>query len=138
MTTQETTMPSAEQAIRDLNATWIDAVNAGELDRLLQLVTDDVVLLNPGGAPVDREGFAATFADAHRRFHFRCASVIQSVTVAGDVAYAVCRDTLSIAPRAGGEAMAYAGHRLSVYRRAVDGGWRLARYPHTLLPVAVD
>jgi ketosteroid isomerase-like protein len=40
-------MSSDEQRIRELHATRINAVNAGELDRLLTLMTDDVVFLNP-------------------------------------------------------------------------------------------
>ena len=52
-------MGSDEQALRELHATWIEAVNAGDLARLLGLMAEDVVLLNPGQAPVGREGFPA-------------------------------------------------------------------------------
>ena len=41
-------MRSDEQAIREVHSTWIDAVNAGDLARLLVMTTDDVVFLNPG------------------------------------------------------------------------------------------
>ena len=44
-------MGSDERAIREVHTTWIDAVNAGDLVRLLTLMTDDVVFLNPGQAP---------------------------------------------------------------------------------------
>ena len=41
-------MGSDERAIREMHSAWIDAVNAGGLDHLLALMTDDVVFLNPG------------------------------------------------------------------------------------------
>lgn len=44
-------MGADERQIREMHSTWIDAVNAGDLARLLTLVADDVVFLNPGQAP---------------------------------------------------------------------------------------
>ena len=41
-------MQSDDQAIRAVHASWIDAVNAGDVARLLTLMADDVVFLNPG------------------------------------------------------------------------------------------
>ena len=46
-----------ERAIREMHSTWIAAVNAGDLVRLLTLMADDVVFLNPGQAPLGRDGF---------------------------------------------------------------------------------
>ena len=37
---------------------------------------------------------------------------------AGEVAYTVCRDSLSVTPRGGGEATELAGHRITIYRPA--------------------
>src|ERR1700722_12714192 len=60
-------MGSDERAIREVHTTWIDAVNAGDLVRLLTLMADDVVFLNPGQAPLGRDAFPAGFSAAHRR-----------------------------------------------------------------------
>ena len=51
-----------ERAIREVHSTWIDAVNAGDLDRLLTLMADDVVSLNPGQVPLGRDRFSAVGA----------------------------------------------------------------------------
>ena len=128
-------MSPDERKIHELHATWINAVNAGDLPRLLALVTDDLVLLNPGGAPTGREGFAATFSGAHQQLLIDCRSELEEVVVVGDVAYTRARDTLSVTPRTGGAATQLAGHRLTVYRRQPDGRWLLARDAHTLSPV---
>ena len=54
-------MGSDERAILEVHTAWIDAVNAGDLVRLLTLMTDDVVFLNPGRAPFGRDGFPVGF-----------------------------------------------------------------------------
>ena len=125
-----------ERAIRELHSTWIGAVNTGDLARLLSLMADDVVFLNPGQAPLARDGFAGGFLAAHQQARINCVSELEDVVVVGEVAYTRARDSLSVTPRAGGEAMRLAGHRLTVYRKQPDGRWLLARDAHTLSPVA--
>ena len=127
---------SDEQAVRALHAAWIAAVNAGDVACLLSLMTGDAVFLSPGREPVGREAFAAGFTAAHEQSQLRCASQLQDIVVAGDVAYTVCRDALGVRPHAGGAAVELAGHRMSIYRRQPDGRWLLARDAHTLTPAA--
>jgi uncharacterized protein (TIGR02246 family) len=149
-------MSPDEQAIRELNSTWIAAVNAGDLARLLTLMTDDCVLLNPGGEPIGRDGFPAVFQGGHRQGRIHCISDIQEVVIVGEVAYTRCRDSLSVTPfapstpsagsgqahsgqahsgQAGGETLHLAGYRLTVWRKQPDGRWLLARDAHTLSAV---
>jgi uncharacterized protein (TIGR02246 family) len=130
-------MRSDEQAIRDVHAMWIDAVNAGDVVRLLALMADDVVFLNSGREPVGRDGFPAGFSDAHQQSRIRCISELEEVVVVGEVAYTLCRDSLSVTSRAGGEAMDFAGHRITIYRKQPDGRWLLARDANTLASVAI-
>lgn len=125
-----------EQAIHAVHTAWIAAVNAGDLERLMTMLTDDLVLLSPGQAPTGREGFKASFANACATMTFKCVSDLEEVVVAGDVAYARAKDSLTIAPRAGGETQRFAGYRMTVYRKQPDGRWLLARDAHTLAPVA--
>ncbi len=129
-------MGPEDRAIRELHSTWIDAVNAGDLARLLPLMADDVVFLSPGQAPVGRDGFSGNFSAAHRRVRVRCRSELEEVVVVGEVAYTRSRDALSVTQHAGGEATQLAGHRMTVYRKQSDGRWLLARDAHTLSPVA--
>ena len=124
-------MGTDEREIRDVHLTWIEAVNAGDLGRLLTLMTDDVVFLNPGRAPVGRDGFSEVFPAAHKQARIRCISELQEVVVVGEVAYTLSRDSLSVTPRAGGAATQLAGHRITVYRKKPDGRWLLARDAHT-------
>ena len=129
-------MEPDERAIREVHTTWIDAVNAGDLARLLTLMADDVVFLNPGRAPFGRDGFPAGFSTAHQQSRIRCISELEEIVVVGEIAYTLCRDSLSVTPRAGGQATELAGHRITIYRKQPDGRWLLARDAHTLSPAA--
>jgi uncharacterized protein (TIGR02246 family) len=124
-----------ERDIREVHSTWISAVNAGDLVRLLTLMTDDVVFLNPGQAPLGRDGFSDNFSAAHQQVRIRCSSELEEVIVVGGVAYTRSRDALSVTPHTGGEATQLAGHRITVYRKQTDGRWLLARDAHTLSAV---
>jgi uncharacterized protein (TIGR02246 family) len=123
-----------ERAIREVHSTWIDAVNAGDLVRLLTLMADDVVFLNPGQVPLGRDGFSAVFPAAHQQAWISCRSELEEVVVVGEVAYTRSRDALSVTQRAGGEVTQLAGHRVTLYRKQPDGRWLLARDIHTLSP----
>jgi uncharacterized protein (TIGR02246 family) len=125
-------MGPAERAIHEAHANWINAVNAGDLVGLLASMTEDAVFLNPGQAPLDRDGFSANFSAAHRQLRVRCVSDLEEVVVVGEVAYTRSRDALEVTPRDGGEATQLAGYRLSVYRQQPGGRWLLARDAHTL------
>src|SRR5882724_9061011 len=107
-------MVSDEQEIHEVHSTWIDAVNAGDLVRLLTLMADDVVFVNPAQAPFGRDGFSAAFSAAHQRVRIRCMSELEEVVVVGEVAYTRSRDSLSVSPRDGGEESRLAGDRLTI------------------------
>jgi uncharacterized protein (TIGR02246 family) len=124
-----------EQAIREVHTTWIEAVNDGDLARLLTLMADDVVFLNPGRAAFGRDGFSANFSAAHQKVRIRCSSELEEVVVVGEVAYTRSRDSLSVIPRDSEEATELAGHRITIYRKQPDGCWLLARDAHTLSAV---
>jgi uncharacterized protein (TIGR02246 family) len=129
-------MESDERAVRAVHAAWIDAVNAGDLARLLTLMANDVVFLNPGRAPFGRDGFPVGFSAAHHQYRIHCTSELEDMVIVGEVAYTICRDSLSMTARAGGEATDLAGYRITIYRKEPDGRWLLARDAHTLSPVA--
>jgi uncharacterized protein (TIGR02246 family) len=129
-------MTSDEREIRTTHSIWIDAVNSGDLDRLLTLVAEDVVFLTPGQAPVGWKGLSSNLMAAHQQMRICCASELEEVVVVGEVAYTRSRDALSVTPRAGGKTAQFAGHRMTVYRKQRDGRWLLARDLHNLSAVA--
>ncbi|WP_263365201.1 YybH family protein [Edaphobacter bradus] len=123
-----------EQQIRALVETWGEASCAGDLFAQMNLMTEDVVFLTAGNMPMRRDEFANGFRAMSEKVHLDVRSDIQEVTIRGDVA--VCWNLLevSITPLAGGETMKRAGNTLTVFRRGIDGQWRIWRDANMLAP----
>jgi uncharacterized protein (TIGR02246 family) len=51
-------MKSDEDQIHELVTTWITAGRAGNIETLLKRMTDDVIFLVPGRAPMRKDEFA--------------------------------------------------------------------------------
>jgi uncharacterized protein (TIGR02246 family) len=128
-------MRTDERQIRDLVAKWLAASKAGDVDTVLSLMTDDVVFLVPGRAPIHKQEFAALsrmpLGSTPPQIDAR--SEIQEIEVTGDVAFMWTKLSMVITPP-GGQPMERAGHTLSVLKR-VDGRWLLARDANLLTVV---
>ena len=117
-----------EKQIRELVATWHEATRRGDVDTVLGMMTDDVVFLLPGRAPMRKEEFASiSRASAGKPApKIEAISDIQEIQVSGEWAFMWTKLSVVVAPTAGGQAMKRAGHTLTVLRR-VNGKWLLAR-----------
>lgn len=76
-------MSPDERAIRELVQTWMDASQAGDLDTVLGLMTDDVVFMVPGREPFGRDAFAAG-AEAMKDMRIEGTSEIRELNILGD------------------------------------------------------
>jgi uncharacterized protein (TIGR02246 family) len=129
-------MQSDEAKIRQLVATWMQATQAGNVDAVLRLMTDDVVFLVPGKEPMRKADFerAARAQAAHVAPNFSGSSDIQEIQVVGDWAFAWSRLSVVATPRDGSPASLRTGHTLSVFRKQ-QGNWLLARDANLLSPM---
>ena len=128
-------MSKDEREIRELVATWLTASKAGDVDTVLGLMTDDVVFLVPGRAPMRKQEFAALSrvpaGTAPPKIDGR--SEIQEIVVDGDLAFMWTKLSMVMTPP-GGQPIERAGHTLSVLKR-VHGRWLLARDANLLAQV---
>jgi uncharacterized protein (TIGR02246 family) len=129
-------MPTDEREIRDLVAKWLAASKAGDVDTVLGLMTDDIVFLVPGRAPMHKQEFAALsrIPAGSTPPQIDGRSEIQEIEVSGDVAFMWTKLSMVMTPP-GGQPIERAGHTLSVLKR-VDGRWLLARDANLLAPVS--
>ena len=127
-------MTDDERAIRELVATWMTASQAGDIDAVLGLMTDDVVFMVPGREPFGREAFAAA-SQAMSGVRMEGSSDIRELVVLGDIAYLRNHIDLMITPPGGGTPMRRAGYTLTILRKGSDGRWRLARDANLLSKV---
>jgi uncharacterized protein (TIGR02246 family) len=118
-------MNEDERAIREVVATWMRATKAGDIETVLDLMTDDVIFLVPGRPPFGKEAFAAASASM-KGVEFDGTSDVLEVQVFGDCAYLRNHIEVTMTPK-GGASVRRSGNTLSIMRKAPDGRWRLAR-----------
>jgi uncharacterized protein (TIGR02246 family) len=118
-------MSEEERAVRDFVAEWMDASIAGDTERVLRLVADDVVFLRPSQQPMRKSEFAALQA-AMSNVRLEGTAQVQDARVAGDLAYVWTQIDVAITPRAGGATVNRSGPALSVLVKR-DGRWTILR-----------
>src|ERR1700750_2144285 len=120
-------MSHDEDAIRQLVATWLSATKAGDVDTVLDLMTDDAVFLVPGRPPMRKADYAsaAKAQAAHAAPSFDGTSEIQELQVLGDWAWMWTKLRVVATPPDGSPATTRSGHTLTILRKE-QGRWRLA------------
>lgn len=106
----------------------MDATQAGDTERVLALMSDDVEFLVAGQPPMRKSAFAA---QARRQAApggptIRGDSDIQEIKVLGDWAFMWSRLKVVVSPADGSAAQTRTGHTLSVLKKEA-GRWLLAR-----------
>lgn len=130
-------MQTDEQQIRELVSAWA-ANKAGDTDKVLSLMTDDVVFLVAGqpASVMRKTDFAAaaqsqTGPDAP---DIDGSSEIQEIKVLGDWAFLWQKLSVTVAPPGYAEPTSRAGYTLTILRKN-DGQWKLARDANMLAAV---
>ena len=118
-------MQTDEQAIRELAATWLTATERGEREKVLSLMSKEVVFLVSGRPPMNKAEFTAGLA-ALEPFHLQMTGDIQEIKVFGDWAYCWNRLAVSMEPKSGGTPVKRSGDVLSVLQKQA-GGWVIVR-----------
>lgn len=126
-----------EQAIRALIREWIDATKAGDIERVLPLMTEDVVFLRAGQPPMrGRNAFAEALRMGGAPPLIEGEPEVQEIQVSD--ALASCWTYLAVTitpPRGSGRPPSRRrGHILSVFRKDESGRWALWRDANLLTP----
>lgn len=116
------------EAIAELNRLFGDALSSGDVDRLMSMLTDDIIMMAPEsptleGASAVRARFETTFAEVALVEHWKSFETV----IEGDLAYDLSHYTVTITPVGGGEAVEQSGRNLNILRRQPDGGWKFSR-----------
>lgn len=119
-------MTDDERAIRELVDAWMVCSKAGDLPAVLDLMTDDVIFMTPGGKPFGKAAFAAA-SESMKNISLEGRSEIQELNVFGDWAYLRNYIEMTATPLNGGAPVRRSGYTLTILRKEADGRWRLAR-----------
>jgi uncharacterized protein (TIGR02246 family) len=128
-------MQDDEQAIRRLVTTWLDASKAGDTEKVLSLMAEDVVFLMPGQPPMRAKSAFAAAQSGLQQVRIESSSEIQEVKVLGEWAYLWTRLAIVVTPWNGGAAVKRAGNTLSILQKQA-GAWVIVRDANMLAAVA--
>jgi uncharacterized protein (TIGR02246 family) len=116
-----------EQKIRQVVADWMAATIAGDIDKIVPLMTDDVTFLIAGHPPIrGRDQFIATQREVFSHLRIEPKSDIQEIRVSGDLASCWTHLTANIIPAAGAP-MKRSGYTLTVFCKNSEGNWQVWR-----------
>jgi uncharacterized protein (TIGR02246 family) len=127
-------MQNDEQAIRQLVATWLSASKAGDTEKVLSLMADDVVFLMPGQPPMRGKTAFAASQSGLQQFHLEATSEIQEVKVFEEWAYVWTKLSVVLTSRKGGASINRSGNTLSILKRQ-EGAWVIFRDANMLAEV---
>ena len=116
------------EAVKRVREQAVAAINAGDVDALVALATDDIVWMPQDKATsIGKEAFRLYWAGLLEQFVFDRTLSHDEVIVAGD--WAIHRSTLegTMTPKFGGEPMSHSAKAIDILRRQPDGSWRHAR-----------
>jgi len=125
------------QLVRAVISDWRNAVNAGDIDRILRIAADDLEMMPPGqSALVGAEahdflrGFVSQFTADLKPF------TNEEVIVCGAWAFQRYSYELTLTPKMGGEPITERGDGIHMFRRDESGSWRLSKDIFTSLASA--
>jgi uncharacterized protein (TIGR02246 family) len=127
-------MQNDEEAIRQLVTTWLRASKAGETEKVLSLMSDDVVFLVCGQPPMRGKSAFAASQSVLKDVEIDADSKIQEIKVLGEWAYLWSELSVVITPKKGGEAIKRAGNTLSILHKE-NGSWVIVRDANMLAVV---
>ncbi|HEY7964990.1 MAG TPA: DUF4440 domain-containing protein [Steroidobacteraceae bacterium] len=118
----------AEAEIRAADAHWLAAARAHDLERTLSYWSDDVILMQPGSAPlVGKDALRKYVKESFAIPDFSISWVIDRVWIAksGDLAYATGTDEISLTTPDGKHVVEH-NDSVGIWRRGPDGAWKCA------------
>ncbi|HEX4159154.1 MAG TPA: SgcJ/EcaC family oxidoreductase [Rhizomicrobium sp.] len=114
-----------ERAIRDLVADWMTASKAGDTQKVLSLMADDMLFIVPGQEPFGKDAFRA-MSEGLQGMQMEGTADIRELEIRGDWAW--LRNFIDITLTApGGRPVRRSGYTLSILRKEPDGRWLLVR-----------
>jgi len=114
-----------KEAIKKITDDFNAALNAGDIDKLVSLFTDDAVRIPPNEpALIGKEAIRGLFQQQLDQFTVQNEGVIVDLKVSGDLAFFRGSWTSINTPKDGGEPLKYNGSYVSVIQKQPDGSWK--------------
>jgi uncharacterized protein (TIGR02246 family) len=124
-----TTSPDEEvQEIRRAAVRWTAAVEAGDLERLGQLMTEDIVVIHGNGRLVcGKEAVMKDFARSLEDFSVQQKVESEETIVAGEWAFDRAKVHTTISSRKSSDTKQFDSRSVTILQKQSGLGWRVAR-----------
>ena len=115
-------------AIAAVRQAWLDAVKAGNAERLAAMVTEDVVVVHGDGRCLcGKEAVKADFLKGFERFSIEQQVSAAEVVVRGTWAFEISQVESKFTPHLAGEAKQVHSTTVVGLNRQPDGSWKVGR-----------
>jgi uncharacterized protein (TIGR02246 family) len=115
-----------EQQIRELIHVWMNATKEGNIQAVLDLMTDDVVFLVAGQPSFGKDEFKKSAEQMKEsNIQFQGESNIEEIKIIDNWAFA--RTKLKVTTTSNRAVTHRSGYTLTIYNKGIDGKWKLAR-----------
>ena len=132
-------MQNDEQAIRTLVSEWQSAASDGNVQRLAELMAEDVIFLTPGQAPMcGRQAFVEAFQDGMKHYRIESEGEIRELQIHGKVAYCWTQLSVTVTLCRNGLPMRRSGPTLTILHKYPEAGWVIVRDANMLTPEPVS
>ena len=116
------------QEIRRVEVRWTAAVEAGDIEALGRLMTEDIVVIHGNGRLVcGKEAMMNDTARSLKDFSVRQTVESEETIVAGEWAFDRAKVHTVISTREGGETKQFDSRTVTLLRKHSEGEWRVAR-----------
>jgi len=124
---EATTTEADLEAISEVREQEIAAVNAGNVEGFLTVLTEDVIGMPPNEpAIIGKDATRAWMQNFLDQFAVQGAYTSSDIVVAGDWAFEHFSGNWTLTPKAGGESIAETFKGIHIYQRQADGSWKIA------------
>lgn len=107
---------------------YVEAINSNNVDRMLAMLTDDVVFLPPNEKPMVGKAALKPWLDGYvAAFTTHWEKQVDEFVVAGEWAFERYSWQSTDVPKGGGDTLKDTGWGFLTYHHDADGTWRVAR-----------
>ena len=119
---------SVASSVAAVRQAWLDAVGAGDVERLAAMVTDDVVVVDGNGRCIHgRDELKADFLKGLESFSIEQNVSSAEVVIRGRWAIEIAEVESTLTPQCGGKSTHIHSTTIVALNRQSDGSWKVGR-----------
>ena len=119
---------SVASSVAAVRQAWLDAVRTGDVERLVAMVTDDVVVVHGNGRCIrGRDELKADFLKGFESFSIEQNVSSAEIIVRGRWAFEIAEVESKLTPQCGGESTHVHSITIAALNRQPDGSWKVGR-----------